>query len=416
MWGILTGRKLPAAAFLRAAEHGLSMPNAPFAWSVRGDIEPLPYANADTGFPNMHVVPDLATLRAAPWAPETAFCLMDASVEPGGPPNPLDPRAKVRTAVARSDALGLEAVVASELEFYLCTPDGRPIYADHRPWSMANAAAYEPVLGEMREMLQGAGIEVESSQTEYGPGQMELNVAPADPLTMADTATILRYVVKLVAKRHDLRATFMPVPFLGGSGSGHHLHESLRHKDSGELAFVPGPGASFPTTVMGSYIAGVLDHAIETTALNLPSINAYKRLADYSFAPNRVCWGLDHRTALIRIPAARGDGTRIEIRTPSSDANPYLIIAASIAAGADGVRRDLKPPPPINGDAYRDDTLARLPRTLAEAADVFEASAFCADLFGEVFVQTFTALIRMEDVAFRRYVTDWERERYFDAY
>jgi glutamine synthetase len=405
-WGVLVGRRMPSGAFLKAAERGLSMPNAPFAWNIRGDIDPTPYASADTGFPNMHVAPDLSTLRPAPWAERTAFCFMDAFLERGGPPNPLDTRGILRRSVAALGRHGYEAWVASELEFYLCTADWRPAYEDHRCWSMTRGAELEPVIGEIRGTLLAAGVPVESSQTEGGPGQMEINVAPAPPIETADNAALLKYAVKLVAERHGLHATFMPMPFQDVEGSGHHLHQSLRRSGSEDNIFAS------DESLMGAYLAGVLEHLTGLTAVNLPSVNAYKRLKDYTFAPNRVCWAIDNRTAAVRIPAGDPDSRRLEIRTASSDANPYLILAGTIAAGADGIGRGLEPPPAIEGDAYRDDALERLPSTLGAAVDVFEASAFCKDVFGEVFVQTFSILARREEAAFQAHVTDWERARY----
>jgi len=405
-WGILVGRRMPAAVFLRAAQDGLSMPNAPFAWNIRGDIDATPYANADTGFPNMHVQPDLSTLRPAPWADRTAFCLMDAFVERGGPPNPLDPRGILRRAVGSLDAQGYQAWVASELEFYLCTADWRPLFDDHRCWSMTRGAEVEPLLGEIRSILLAAGVPVESSQTEGGPAQMEINVGPASPLETADNAALLKYVVKLVAERHGLHATFMPMPFQDAEGSGHHLHESLRAKGSETNVFAEDDG------IFRAYLAGVLEHSIDLTAVNLPSVNAYKRLRDYTFAPNRVSWAEDNRTALVRIPAGDAAARRLEIRTPSADANPYLVIAGSIAAGADGIARGLEPPQAIDGDAYKDETLERLPTSFGAAIDLFERSAFCKDVFGATFVETFSILGRREEAAFHAHVTDWERDRY----
>jgi glutamine synthetase len=143
-------------------------------------------------------------------------------------------------------------------------------------------------------------------------------------------------------------------------------------------------------------------------------VNAYKRLKDYTFAPNRVSWALDNRTAAVRIPAGDPGSRRLEIRTASADANPYLILAGTIAAGADGIARALEPPPAVEGDAYRDDSLERLPATLGAAVDLFERSAFCKDVFGEVFVETFSILQRREEATFRAHVTDWERERYLE--
>ncbi len=408
-WGILVGRRMPTASFLSAAEQGLSMPNAPFAWNIAGDMDATPYANADTGFPNMHVMPDLSTLRLAPWAERTAFCLMDAYVERDGAPNPLDPRAILRRSVETLGDAGYEAWIASELEFYLCTAEWEPIFDDHRCWSMTRGAEYEPVLGEIRSTLLAAGVPVESSQTEGGPGQFEVNVAPASPIDTADSAAILRYVVRLVAERHGLRATFMPMPFQDVEGSGHHLHNSLRAKGSETNVFTD------HEDIFHSYLAGILEHTVDLTAVNLPSINAYKRLKDYTFAPNRVSWAVDNRTAAVRIPASDPDGRRLEIRTASADANPYLVVAGAIAAGADGIARSLTPPPPIEGDAYKDDTLERLPVRWGEAVDLFERSAFCKDVFGETFVETFSLLARREEKAFHQHVTDWERARYLGA-
>jgi glutamine synthetase len=405
-WGIFVGRRMPAASFLKAAEQGLSMPNAPFAWNISGDIEPTPYANADTGFPNMHVEPDLSTLRPAPWAERTAFCLMDAFVQRDGAPNPLDTRGILRRSVTSLADLGYEAWVASELEFYLCTADWQPLYEDHRCWSMTRGAEVEPVLGEIRSTLLAAGVPVESSQTEGGPGQMEVNVSPASPIETADNAAVLKYVVKLVAERHGLRATFMPMPFQDVEGSGHHLHESLHTKGSEQNVFAT------DDATMRAYLAGLLEHMVDLTAVSLPSVNAYKRLKDYTFAPNRVSWAEDNRTAAIRIPAGDASSRRLEIRTASADANPYLILAGTIAAGADGIARALEPPPAFEGDVYKDDTLEHLPTTLGAAIDTFERSAFCKDVFGETFVETFSILARREEAAFHQHVTDWERSRY----
>lgn len=406
LWGVLVGRRMSSATFLKAAEHGLSMPNAPMAWNILGHIEATPYASADTGFPNMHVAPDLSTLRAAPWAERTAFCLMDTYLERDGAPNPLDTRGILRRSVATLADLGYESWAACELEFYLCNQDWRPVYEDHRCWSMTRGAEYEPVIGEIRATLLAAGVPVESSQTEGGPGQMEINVSPSAPIETADHAVVLKYVVKMVAARHGLRATFMPMPFQDEEGSGHHLHESLRAKGSETNAFAESE------TVFRAYVAGVLEHMADLTAVNLPSVNAYKRLKDYTFAPNRVSWALDNRTAAVRVPSGERSARRLEIRTPSSDANPYLILAGSIGSGADGIARALVPPEPIEGDAYKDDSLERLPSTLGEAVDRFEQSAFCKDTFGETFVEVLALQGRREEAAFRDHVTDWERDRY----
>ncbi len=268
----------------------------------------MPYTNADTGYPNMHVVPDLASLRTAAWADRTAFCLLDAYLEPGGDPHPLDTRAICRRAAEALGAAGYEAWVAPELEFYLTTADWEPLYDDHRCWSMTLGAEHEAILGEIRSTLSAAGVPIESSQTEGGPGQWEVNVGPASPVEAADNAAILKYVVKVVAMRHGVRATFMPMPFQGVEGSGHHLHESLRVAGSTANVFAE------DQAVLDAYLGGTLEHMADLTAVNLPSVNAYKRLKDYTFAPNRVSWAFDNRTVAVRIPAGEQESRRLEIQ------------------------------------------------------------------------------------------------------
>jgi glutamine synthetase len=407
-WGTLVGRRMPRESFLRNAERGLTMPNAALAWDIEGIIEPTPFASAGTGFPNVDVAPDLTSLRRAAWADRTAFCFMDVLAGPRGEPHAMSSRGILRRATGTLEALGYEAWVASELEFYLLDADLEPVDRDHRCWSMTRGAQYEPVIGQIRSLLLEAGVPVESSQTEGGPGQMEINVGPASPIETADNAALLKYVVKMIARRHGLRATFMPMPIQGAEGSGHHLHESLRTKGSEANVFRSDDG------VFNAFLAGVLDHSVDLTAINLPTVNAYKRLKDYTFAPNRVSWALDNRTAAVRIPPSGPDARRLEVRTASADANPYLIAAGSIAAGADGIARGLTPPAATEGDAYRDDTLERFPTTLTEAVARFEASAFCKGTFGETFVETYALLARREEAAFRDHVTDWERSRYLD--
>jgi glutamine synthetase len=407
MWGTLVGRRMPTEVFARAAERGLSMPNATLAWNIAGEIEGTPFTSAETGFPNLHVQPDLATLRSAPWEPGSAICIMDV-LTADGEPHPVSTRGILRRAASSLSDLGYDAWIASELEFYLLTEDGEPIDHDHRCWSLTQGAAVEPVIGEIRSSLLGAGVPVESSQTEGGFGQMEINIGPADPLENADNAAILKYVTKVVARRHGMRATFMPVPFQGADGSGHHLHVSLRATGETENLFAGRPD------LLQAFLAGVLDHAAESTAVYLPTINAYKRLVDYTYAPNRVSWGEDNRTVAVRIPAGEDASRRLEIRMPSADANPYLVAAMAIASGSDGLERSIAPPAAVVGDAYREDALERFPTTLADAVDGLESSTFCKQVLGEGFVETFSLTCRRESAAFATSVTEWERTRYLD--
>jgi glutamine synthetase len=336
-------------------------------------------------------------------------------VDDGVPPG--DSRAVLRAVCTRLEQAGLRARVASELEFYLLRPDGSPLHDRHRPFSHADADAWEPVLGEVREHLVGAGVPVESGQTEYGPGQVEINISGGEPIRNADDAALLRSVVKATAARHGMCATFMPMPVQGASGSGHHLHLSLVRADpEAAPVFAIGPDEE-ASPGLGAFVAGVLEWATPLAAVYLPSINAYKRTADYTFAPNRLCWGLDNRSAAVRIPPDRGADTRLELRIPSADCNPHLVSAALLASGLDGMEQRMATPARLVGDAYLREDLPRLPGSLVEALRLLEARR--KEVEGLLPIGGLIDALLLHgarDVAaFAAHVTDWERGRYLSS-
>jgi glutamine synthetase len=415
LWGVLGSRRLTATHFEKVVRRGISMPRAPYLWSSAADIVDLPSASAANGYPNLRVFPDLTSLRPAPWVPQGAVCFLE-----GGPLDDnvlVDSRAILRTVGAHLDRAGLRAQVASELEFYLLRPDGSTLHDRRRPFSRADADALEPVLGEVRQHLVDAGVEVESSQTEYGPGQVEINISGAEPLRNADNAALLRAVVKGTAARHGLQATFMAMPVQGSSGSGHHLHLSLWSLEADTPpVFGVGPGDEL-SPQLSAFVAGVLEWAPALTPVYLPSVNAYKRTADYTFAPNRLCWALDNRSASVRIPPDRGADTRLELRIPSADCNPYLASAALLASGLDGVQRRLTAPPPLVGDAYLREDLPRLPTSLGEALAALVARRDAVERLLPIGGVTDALLVHgaRDLAALAAHVTDWELQRYLSS-
>jgi glutamine synthetase len=406
LMGALVGRTMTVPRFLAALEAGFAMPVATLAWNVAGDIEPLEFVSAATGFPNMRAFPDPATLRLAIHAPGTALCLCDTRTVTGEP-TALDPRELVRSAAGRLAALGVSITLASEVEFYLCREDREPLPGGHKCFSLELAGEVGDALADMRSTLVTAGIEVESVQTEYGPGQFEINTAPGSPLDSADAAVILKYLVKRVARRHALRATFMAKPFGDGSASGLHVHQAVA--SGTDTAAAPVHGLP-PTTA--AYLAGLLAYQPELTAMCMPTVTAYKRMADYTMAANRAVWGIDNRTAMIRIIPE--DPVRAESRIGSADANPYHVIASCLAAGASGIQEGLTPPPPVAADAYQLANAPRLPGSLAEAAALLRSSEFARKSFGDAFVDVLATVCQREAGLFGAAVTDWERRRYFD--
>jgi glutamine synthetase len=407
LWGYLCGKRLPAEHFL-GIDGELSFPIAPLTWSVTGDIADSPLASADNGFPNVRFRADLSTLRPVPWREGVAICLLDAH-NGDGTPFPLHGRHAVRSAAARLEALGYSAFVAPELEFYLCTPEWEPLFDGHRPFSLTKGSEAEAILTEIRRALGALGMDVVGSQTEYGPAQFEINVGPSDPLRAADNALLLKHVVKDVARRHGARATFMPAPFLGASTSGFHLHQSLLDLD-GAPAWAQAEPPSF-----GPYLAGLVERLPELTAMLSPSINAYKRMIDGSFASNRVSWGQDNRSVAVRTLDPGGPASRLELRTPSSDANPYFVVAASLHAGADGLERSLALPPPISDNAYAHQDLPLLPRSLAAAVELLDASEFARAAMSPELIETLVGVQRLELGRFAAHTTDWERDRYLEC-
>jgi glutamine synthetase len=412
-WGIPRGKRLSTKHFLgTAGGTGFGIANVAFTWDMHGVIFPTSFVNDETGYPDMHVVPDLATLRVAAWREGTAFCICDTIDPSTHEPIPLDGRAILRRAVDRVRAVGYEPVAATELEFHLCSPDWEPLYRGAHCYSMTKGSQVEPVVGEIRRRLETSGIEVEAWNVEYGPAQVEVNLGHGSPLDVADATVVFKYVVKQTAEALGHHATFMPKPYITEAGNGLHIHQSLLGSD-GQNAF--GAADADPplrSSLMRRYLSGLLAHQVELQAVNCPTINAYKRVEDYSFAPTQVSWGLDNRLVAVRSVVDQGEATRLESRWASADANPYLVMAGCLAAGADGLAGDFEVPPMVTGDPHVDVSLRRLPTELADALVEFEQSRFVRDLYGDLFVDVYLVMLRHELELFARHVTDWERERY----
>jgi glutamine synthetase len=277
---------------------------------------------------------------------------------------------------------------------------------------MQKGAEVEPVVTEIKRILEGSGIMVEAWNVEYGPAQVEVNLGHGAPIEIVDATIVLKYVVKQVAARHGLHATFMPKPYITEAGNGLHIHQSLAGADGRNAFAQEDDDSPLRSKLMRRYLSGLLAHQIELQAVNCPTVNAYKRVEDYSFAPTQVSWGLDHRLVGVRSAVARGAATRLECRWASADANPYLVVAGCLAAGADGLERDLELPPMVTGDPHVDASLTRLPTQLEEALALLERSSFVRDAFGDLWVDVYLVMLRHELELFARHVTDWERERY----
>ena len=415
--GHLRGKRVPVERYFhRIADHGLHIADAIFVFDMQNDLADNPYINMDAGFLDCHLVPDHSSARVFSHRPGYALVFAD-TFDPHDDPHPVAPRNVLANQIERCRRAGLDPVVATELEFYLCKPGWEPVQDHIQYSSLTDAMDVEDCLHDMRAALLGAGLEVESSNPEYGPGQVEINIEYADAMTCADNTVLFKSIVKQVAVQHGLRATFIPKLWTDQSGSGMHVHTSLADADGGANAFASSDGR--PNQIMEHWVAGLIEHAPALTLLGAPNVNGAKRIRPYTFVPTHIHWGLDNRSVMCRcICEAGSSGNRVEFRSAGADANPHAIIAAILAAGLDGIERELTLPPMSEGDMYADpgDT-EPLPSDLPGAIAAFRGSSL-AEMLGEEFSTTFLLLaehelaLATENSPHPDEVNDWERARY----
>jgi glutamine synthetase len=409
-WGIPRGKRVPAKQFLNGG--GFAMANVAYTWDMQCFIFPTSFVNDTHGYPDMHVVPDLSTLHAAGGREGVGYCVCDTVDIETHEPVPFDGRNLVRQAVERVRGLDYEPVAATELEFHLCTPDWEPFYRGVHCYSIPKGFEVEHVTSDLRRVLEASGVDVEAYNVEYGPAQVEMNLTYGPALEVADRTMLFKYIVKQVALRHGLRATFMAKPFAGEAGNGLHVHQSLRGADGKNAFAAHDAEPPVHSQLMRRYLAGLVARQKELQAVMNPTINSYKRVEDYSFAPTQVSWGLDHRLVGVRCVVEHGEATRIESRWASADANPYFALTGCLNAGAEGLERDIELPPMVGGDPHVDASLERLPISLEGAVANLEQSDFARGVYGEVFLDTYVTMLRQELSQFARSITEWERERY----
>lgn len=410
--GILRGKFIPAAAWPSVADNGIHMASVLYSWTPTCEIRDEDEWNQpDRGWPDMHVVPDLSTLRPVPWMPGVALALCDTYTE-SGEEIPVSPRAALKRVLARAAGLGYEVKVGFEVEFYLLDAvTKRPPHEDIKCYGIAGASSYEHVLGPMRNQMIEFGIPIEAANLEYAPGQVEINVRYDEAQRTADSAALFRNSVKEIAAQHGYAASFMAKINHDQSGSGVHLHHSLWNDDGN--AFSDGGKLS---DVGRWYLGGLQKHMAAFTLFGSPTPNSYKRRQLYSFCPQNATWGHDNRTVGLRVIEGSDSAVRIEQRDGASDANPYMIMAAQIAAGLDGIEKRIEPGPATDGDAYADSVAAPLPANVPEAAEALEQSTLAKEVFGDLLVRVVTGIARNEHRIVTSRVSDIERDRYLEVF
>jgi glutamine synthetase len=410
--GILRGKRMPAAMWPHVVRHGVAMANVIFEWSPCCEIRTdAPYSALADGVPDVHLMPLTETLQPVPWRPGTARVLCRA-IEADGSAVRVDPREALLRQLDHAATLGYEPRAAFEIEFYLLDPQTRRPREDSiQCYSIERGARYEDVLAPMRDLIAAFGIPIEGCNTEYAPGQFEVNIRYDQTLQMADMAVQFRNAVKEIAAQHGFLATFMAKPFGDLSGSGVHIHQSLWR--DGENLFSDGGRLS---ELGRHYLGGLQHHMPALTLFGSPTPNAFKRRADYSFCPTTASWGGDNRTVGLRVIEGEGSAVRIEQRDGAADCNPYLTIAAQLAAGLDGIERSLEPGPRCDGDGYRSADAVRLADDVPSAIAALEASELARTALDPLLVESFIGFCRCEHEAVTSQVSELERDRYLEAY
>lgn len=449
MQGRLMGKRVVAEHFLaEIPRNGGAVECCDYLLAVDVDmtvLEGFRFSSWETGYGDFVCRPDLGTLRILPWLERTALVMGDV-LDHDGEPVAVAPRSMLRHQIDRAAALGHRAMFGTELEFYLfgespeearakghsgLTPSS-PYIIDYHVFGTTRD---EPVIAKLRNGMLGAGLPVENSKGEAGRGQHELNLRYAEALVMADNHTLYKNGAREIADAEGHSITFMAKPVFDDAGSSCHIHSSLWDISTGRSAMPAdgtgdpaqdssaGQDGTGPDSATGDpreamsetfrwYLGGLLDTAAELSLCFAPFVNSYKRYQPDSWAPTAIGWDTDNRTLGFRV-VGTGQAMRVESRVPGADCNPYVALTAMLAGGLHGIENRIEPPPPTRGNGYTAD-LPRIPSTLIEAIEAFEASDVARAAFGEEVHFHLAHMARCEWDAFNRTVTDWELRRNFE--
>ena len=414
--GIARGKAVPAAKFLR--QEYFHLPESIFYQTITGDWtedEELDYVERD-----MILRPDMSTTTAAPWTADWTLQVIHDAYDRKGRPIQSAPRNVLKRVVALYEQQGWRPVVAPEMEFYLVARNidpakhiepmmgrsGRPAAA-RQAYSMTAVDEFGPVIDDIYDFAEAQGFEIDGITQEGGAGQLEINLRHGDPVKLADEVFYFKRLIREAALRHDCFATFMAKPIGDEPGSAMHIHHSIVDAETGQNLFSGRQGGD--TDAFFHFIAGLQNHLPSVISLLAPYVNSYRRYVRDHAAPINLEWGRDNRTTGIRIPLSSPDSRRVENRLSGMDANPYLAIAASLAAGYLGLMEERRPSPQFRRDAYVDSE-ADIPRDLAAALELLEAAEAMHELLGPEFVRIYTGVKRAEHAEFLGVISPWERE------
>ncbi len=418
MAGVARGKMMPVEKFVHSKN--MSIPGSIFLQTITGeypdDGDGFTYDAADG---DILLVPDFSTLATVPWASDPTAQVIHDAYHQDGRPVELAPRQVLKRVLELYAHKGWRPIVAPEIEFYLVDRNQDPDYPLKPPvgrsgraetgrqsYSIAAVNEFDALFDDIYDFSEAQGLEIDTLIHEEGAAQMEINLLHGDPLVLADQVFLFKRTIREAALRHGMYATFMAKPIANEPGSAMHIHQSVVDLETGENIFSNAQGG--PTRDFFAFIAGQQRLLPNVMCMLAPYVNSYRRLMRKSVAPINVHWGYDNRTVGLRVPNSPPQARRVENRVPSSDANPYLAIAASLACGYIGMTEGYTPEEPVDGSAY---TLPfGLPRGLLEAVAMFDESEELIDVFGKTFASTYKAIKQAEFETFMRVISPWERE------
>ena len=426
-YGRLLGKRGSGHFFVdHIADEGMHACNYLLACDM--EMTPVPgyqYTSWESGYGDFRCVPDFSSFRRAAWLPKTAMVIADV-VSDDGKPVEVSPRRILQRQVERARQAGFSIMTGSEIELYAFNETFESARAKNyhnlqtmgsyiEDYHILQGTKEEELIGAIRRSLDASGVPIEVTKGEWGPGQQEINLQFCQTVIQADRSVIYKHAAKEIAHSQGRAVTFMAKWDEKVAGSSMHIHVSLWDPD-GKNNLFSGDHSLGPAKVSDTFrwfLGGWMKHARQLAACYAPNVSSYKRYQAGSFAPTGLAWSYDNRTAGFRV-IGQGKSLRIECRIPGADANPYIVYAATIAAGLDGIENRIEPPPMFQGDIYQAREFPRVPSTLREAIQEFENSPLARNSFGQTVVDHYLHFLRTEQQKFDEVVTCWERARFFE--
>jgi glutamine synthetase len=415
MHGTSRSKTVPIDHAESYSRNGLNMYGGTVVLDSRSDIVSGTLYNEEVAYADQRLRPDPSTARVVPWAEATGRMICD-TVWDDGRPLGAAPRQVFRRVLERCHELGYEPVVGIEPEFYVLDRETRrPLFGGYHIFNTVRNA-WVPLIQRIVDEMREVGVDIITSNCEYAGSQWEIAYAPERGMAGPDTAFTFKNGVKELAHLEGYIATFMSKPFGDAAGSGAHNHIGLLHLDGGENA-MSDPDDAFGLSAPGrQFIAGQLRHARSTYALLAPTVNCLKRRRTHTFSPTNVSWGLEDRSALVRVKGGPPESRHVENRAPTGLSNPYLACAVLLGTGILGIMDELELEAPAQPPAEEDESKPQLPATVEESLELLNGDERLVDLLGSEFVDAYTVMRRHELQRFADHVTDWELDEYLDLY